>query len=278
MDPIEYPVLQSFDKLGRPHRSYLTPMNTNDDLLGLPRPRRPRHPSEGVGYEYSLSTYYQMLLGGIVSKHSSTKILALTAGLDFPIQGPETDGYAGMVAHYRAVAEGVKGLRPELAEAVSPFADRHGLCDIPWGSGWLYETLPRGRATELTEVIGPVAQVDVPLPRSKPVDKRLDPAADALLLYLLLTGVWSDKEILAILAPVLDTGCRVVNPGTRREDTIHAPTCFCNGWPWALNARAQQAKAKLGITRRLGHPRGQSRWDREEATLALSEFVDGELI
>ncbi|HIB63824.1 MAG TPA: hypothetical protein EYO33_01555 [Phycisphaerales bacterium] len=100
----------------------------------------------------------------------------MTAGLDFPDQNLATDNYAGMVAYYQAVAEGVSAVRPALAEEVVPFATRHGLNHLPWGLGWLYQALPQNSSDD--RVLVPVsAMADIPSPaKHKPVDGRSDPA------------------------------------------------------------------------------------------------------
>lgn len=200
------PYVDSVDSKGRRRRVYWDSTGGTAGLLGVPRRQRWGHPAYGLDYAWAVSYEYQMLLIDLFAPSRwGAYVLELTAGLDFPRHSPETDSYAGMVAHYKAVAEGVKEVRHALVDAVAPFAARHGLNPIPWGLGWLYEKLPRGASTERVAVTADMALVDVPQGR-KTVDRRLHAGLTALLVYLRLTGGLAGPRGLADCPPLACPG------------------------------------------------------------------------
>jgi len=266
----EEPLLRNVDSRGRVRpTTYPDGIQTFDDMLGLPRPRRGllAHPSYYLDYPWAVSHEYQMLVGSLIQPSICPDvILTLTAGLDFPDQNLATDNYAGMVAYYQAVAEGVSAVRPALAEEVVPFATRHGLNHLPWGLGWLYQALPQNSSNN--RVLVPVsAMADIPSPaKPKPVDGRSDPAVDALLVYLRITGAGRDPHALQIVHSVLVPEC---------TEKFLMENCICDRGPWpkALTLRCDRALRGLLVKRGPGRPAGQSKWDLEELYSVLEDYV-----
>ncbi len=136
-----------------------------------------------------------------------------------------------MGVHYQAVAEGVKTIRPEVVEALVPIADRHGLTYIPWGTGWLYETFPKAQSSERVKVPVDIKPAEMP-DRRKPVDARREPAIDALLVYLWLTGVWRDTLVREVLRTLICFDCNIekgVHPTPKCPNRTSQPICWGAG-------------------------------------------------
>jgi hypothetical protein len=195
----------------------------------------------------------------------------LAAGLVFPNDAALTNSYEEMVAYYQAVAEGVRTLRPDLVEELAPSSDRHGVDALPWGRGWLYTKVPSKWSDQQVEV--PVTLPPITLTTERhPRDPRSEPALDALLLYLWLTGAWRDQVARDILRPLICFECGYdVEP----KPKCPKPVCFAAGSvrPEKLKLRINRIKAPLGVHRARGRPRGSSKWDRGELHIVLSEYV-----
>ena len=254
------------DSLGRRRA---VPFQPGDHpLLGPGIRSRLPHPAYALGYAWAVSYEYQMILIDLFTRCEWPGYISrLASGLAFPIDDRRTNSYEGMVAFESAVAESIKIIRHELADALEPYATRHGLDVVPWGLGWLYRSVPRQWTDRCIEV--PVTLPPVP-PKSRRTDPRTTPALDALLLYLWLTGGWRDPAAKEILQPVVCFECEA-----SYSPHCPKPLCFARGHdrPEGLMLRINRTKSALGVHRPPGRPRGPSRWDDEELRFVLTEYV-----
>ena len=218
------------DKIGRARRM----TGEQDDGLGLLIPpgwrRRFPHPPYAYGYERAVAYEYEMLTGDLLigSRPWHEKVRALASGLTVQ-DGPYGD-YQLWVRHCQAIAKSIKEERPSVITALDPIAQRHGLDDVPWGMGWLLKHFVE---------VQPARGLD-PEPTKGPPRGQRDPATDALLLYVHLTGYLRDPQAKAIIKPVIDL------------DLVGAP-----------ERRVQQIKSALGVKRKSGRPPKRFRQDTE---------------
>ena len=126
---------------------------------------------------------------------------------------------------------GEAGLDLPTVAALKPIAQRHGLDVVPWGMGWIVRAFAG---------VQPVGEWDPEPPERAPRGQR-NPAADALLLNVYLTGHLWDPQARAIIKPAMDL------------DTVSDPV-----------RHVQAIKRALGIHRRAGRPR-RSHTDAEPA-------------
>ena len=171
-----------------------------------------------------------MLTGDLCFRPSPwrDKARALACGLTIR-DGPYGD-YRLWVSHCQAIVTSVKDRRPSLVKALEPIARRHGLDVVPWGMGWLLRHFVKSQPADgqdLEPIKGP--------PRG-----QRDPATDALLLYMHLTGLLRDPQAKAIIRPVIDL------------DLVGDP-----------KRRVQQIKSALGVKRKPGRPPKRFRQDFE---------------
>jgi hypothetical protein len=232
------------------------------------RSRHP-HPAYALGHRWAVSYEYQLLLIDLFrAGHCPTDVLTLAAGLDLPAPDESFLTYAGMVAYRQAVASAVGELKPQLVERLLPAAGRHGLDALPWGLGWLIETAVvcadnQGLQGKITKVkLKPVMGNSL-LTETSPVDPRCNPAKDALLLYLWLSGAYKDGIARHLVAPFLPLGFGE-NPSQS------GGLQFISG---DLKRKAMRLKAELGARRPTGRPPGRSRWDRDELYFALASYM-----
>ncbi len=227
------------DKIGRARRM----TGEQADGLGLLLPpgwrRRFPHPPYAYGYERAVAYEYEMLTGDLLigSRPWHEKTRALASGLTVQ-DGPYGD-YQLWVSYCQAIAKSVKEERPSVITALDPIAQRHGLDDVPWGMGWLLKHFVE---------VQPAYGLD-PEPTKGPPRGQRDPATDALLLYVHLTGYLSDARAKAIIKPVIDL------------DLVGAP-----------ERRVQQIKRALGVRRKPGRPSGRTR-QNAEATSEVYELL-----
>ena len=227
------------DKIGRARRM----TGEQDDELGLLLPpgwrRRFPHPLYAYGYERAVAHEYEMLTGDLLfgSRPWHEKAKALASGLIVQ-DGPYGD-YQRWVRHCQAIAKAIEGARPSLVTALEPIAYRHGLDAVPWGMGWMIRHFVE---------VQPGYRLD-PEPTKGPPRGQRDPAIDALLLYVHLTGHLWDPQTRAIVKPVIDL------------DAVADPV-----------RRVQEIKSALGAKRGPGRPSGRSHQDTE-ATNEVYELL-----
>lgn len=218
------------DKVGRARRM----TGVQADGLGLLLPpgwqRRFPHPLYAYGYERAVAHEYEMLTGDLFfgPRHWHDKAKALARGLTVQ-DGPYGD-YRLWVKHCQTIAKSIEDARPSLIMALEPVAYRHGLDVVPWGMGWMLRHFVE---------VQPGYGLD-PKPCKGPPRCQRDPATDALLLYVHLTGHLLDPQARAIVKPVIDL------------DAVADPV-----------RRVQEIKSALGAKRRAGRPPGRSHQDAE---------------
>lgn len=218
------------DKIGRARRM------TGEQAIGLGEllppgwRRRFPHPLYAYGYERAVAYEYELLTGDLLigSRPWHEKARALASGLSVQ-DGPYGD-YQLWVSHCQAIAKSVKDARPSLITTLEPIAHRHGLDVVPWGMGWLLRHFVEVRSAYGLD----------PEPTKGPPRGQRDPATDALLLYVHLTGYLRDPQAKAIIKPVVDL------------DLVGAP-----------ERRVQQIKSALGVKRKPGRPPKRFRHDTE---------------
>ena len=268
-------IVESVDRTDRSRRVYSKGPGFLG-VFGLPKANRQPHPVYHQGYPRAVAWWYQgLLLRLFDGRRWADDVLRLAADLDYSPPHDLLYDSEGHAAYFQAIEDGVKEVTPDLADAVEPFAARHGLVHIPWGRGWLYDKLRFGSRSGNTKVPLRMRVWGPPRPK-KSVElgnTRQNPSEDALLLYLDLTGVWRNEEAQALVRPVICT-C-----GNEAEDNHvnHDGGCAIGPkgyWSNALRKRLERIKASLDIHRERGRPKGHSEWDRDEVFLVLSEYME----
>jgi hypothetical protein len=222
-----------------------------------------------LDYAGAVSCEYQLLVGEFFRVAQwPPDFLALAAGLELPPPDESFFTYAGMIAYRQAVAAAVGEIRPQLVENLLPVAGRHGLDALPWGVGWLIETavvqaIGYGPKDNVTKVIIKPVKGNAPLPETSPVAPRQDPAEDALLLYLWLTGAYKDGIARHIVSPFLPLGFGD-NPSRNEGQQLISGD---------LKLRAMRLKAQLAARRPRGRPPGRARWDKDEIYFVLANYI-----
>ena len=229
------------DKIGRARR--MTGEQADELGLLIPPGLRRRFPHPAYGYERAVAYEYELLTGDLFVRPRAwlENAEALASGLTVQ-DGPYGD-YGLWAKHCQAIAISVKGTRPSLIKALEPIAHRHGLDAVPWGMGWLLKHFVE---------VQPACGLD-PGPTKGPPRGQRDPAIDALLLYVHLTGQLWDPQAEAIIKPVIDLNL----VGDRKR-------------------RVQQIKSALGVKRKPGRPSGRTRHNAE-ATREVYELLGSQV-
>ncbi len=227
------------DKSGRARR---LPEDQRPGLAGLVTPPgwKPRfpHPAYAYGYRRAVAYEYELITNELFAGPRPWHDDDVALSKDLRVKEGPHGPYQPWVAYCQSIVRLVEAERPALLEALGPVAHRHGLDVVPWGMGWLIsnyvETEP---VWEL-----PPQPVDERPPRA-----QRNPAADALLLYVYLTGHLQDPEARAIVRPAIDLDL-IVDPVRQVQAIKHA----------------------LGATRKPGRPSKHSQPD----ALAVDEVCE----
>lgn len=124
---------------------------------------------------------------GIILQQLSTDGLSAQAKEEAPRLFQElfdcpdfTSSYDAECRFFSGYSKAAESISPTLVAELRPFAEYHGLTDMPWGFGWLIRLV----ALRFAE----------PEPGAKSIDHREDPETDTYITWLYVTGELRNPE------------------------------------------------------------------------------------